>query len=470
MVFSSLHFLFIFLVLVLLLYYIAPRGIRNAILFLFSLIFYAWGEPVYVFLMIFSTLTDYLHGILIDKYRGTGKAKAALISSVVTNLIMLGVFKYSDFVVMNLNALFGLSLPQPNLPLPIGISFYTFQTMSYAIDVYRGDAKMQKNIITFGSYVALFPQLVAGPIVRYQDVAEQLDHRRENLDQFAHGVQRFVTGLAKKILLANSIGMVWTQYSALMPERMSVLGAWIGILAYSFQIYFDFSGYSDMAIGLGKMFGFDFLENFDYPYISKSVSEFWRRWHMSLGTWFREYVYIPLGGNRGSLIIQLRNIAVVWVLTGIWHGASWNFVLWGIYYCILLIIEKLFLLSFLKKLPAFVAHLYTCLAVILGWVIFAFDNYEAGFRYLGWMFGAGGIPLWNNDSVFTLLSNLLILPVLFIASTPLAKNLALRFLAWGKDRPFLTTGIVNFVLAALFLLSVAYLVDSTYNPFLYFRF
>ena len=470
MVFSSLHFLFIFLAAVLLLYYIAPRNTRNAILFLFSLVFYAWGEPVYVLLMLFSTLTDYIYGILIDKYRGKRGAKIALTSSIVTNLIMLGVFKYSDFVVMNLNSIFDLSLTQPNLPLPIGISFYTFQTMSYAIDVYRGEAKMQKNIISFGSYVALFPQLVAGPIVRYQDVAEQLDHRRENPDQFAQGIKRFVTGLAKKILLANSIGMVWTQYSALAPERMSVLGAWIGILAFSFQIYFDFSGYSDMAIGLGKMFGFDFLENFNYPYISKSVSEFWRRWHISLGTWFREYVYIPLGGNRGGIKKQLRNIAVVWVLTGIWHGASWNFVIWGVYYCILLIIEKVFLLALLKKMPSFLARIYTCFAVILGWVIFAFDSHEAGFRYLGWMFGTNGIPLWNNDSMFTLMSNLLLFPLLFIAATPLAKNIAMRFLVWGKSRPVLATGIGNFVLVALFLLSIAYLVDSTYNPFLYFRF
>ena len=470
MVFSSLHFLFIFLALVLLLYYIAPRGARNAILFIFSLVFYAWGEPIYVLLMIFSTLTDYIHGILIEKYRGRRGAKAALISSVVTNIIMLGVFKYSDFVVMNINSIFGTTIPQPNLPLPIGISFYTFQTMSYAIDVYRGDAKMQKNIITFGSYVALFPQLVAGPIVRYQEVAEQLDNRRENYDQFAQGVQRFVTGLAKKILLANSIGMVWDQYSEMSPASMSVLGAWIGILAFSFQIYFDFSGYSDMAIGLGRMFGLDFLENFNYPYISKSVSEFWRRWHISLGTWFREYVYIPLGGNRGGILKQLCNIAVVWLLTGIWHGASWNFVIWGIYYCILLIIEKLFLLSLLKKLPGAVAHIYTLFAVLLGWVIFAFDNHEAGFRYLGWMLGAGDIPLWNNTSMFTLLSNLVLLPVLVVASTPLAKNLANRFLAWGKTRPVLVTSVGNLVLVVLFLLSVAYLVDSTYNPFLYFRF
>ena len=301
MVFSSLNFMFVFLPIVLGVYFLSPRIIKNLILFLASLVFYAWGEPVYVLLMIFSTLVDYTHGYFVQKYRGTRKAKVFLISSVVINLGVLGFFKYSDFIIGNINALTGASIPLLGLALPIGISFYTFQTMSYTIDVYRGDAKAQRNIISFGAYVSLFPQLVAGPIVRYSTIAEQLNHRRENSELFADGVQRFVTGLGKKVLLANSIGAVWTELSSLPSGELSVLGAWIGAIAYTFQIYFDFSGYSDMAIGLGKMFGFRFLENFQYPYISKSVTEFWRRWHISLGTWFREYLYIPLGGNRARL-------------------------------------------------------------------------------------------------------------------------------------------------------------------------
>jgi alginate O-acetyltransferase complex protein AlgI len=470
MVFSSLNFLFIFLPAVILLYFISPRKLRNLILFVSSLVFYAWGEPIYVVLMLFSTLVDYTHGYWVDKHRGTTKAKIALVSSVIINLGLLCVFKYSDFLVANINMLFGTVIPQPNLPLPIGISFYTFQTMSYTIDVYRGDAKMQKNIISFGTYVALFPQLIAGPIVRFSTIAEQLDDRRENPDQFADGVRRFVAGLAKKVLLANSIGMVWTQISTLELSQMSVLSAWIGIIAFAFQIYFDFSGYSDMAIGLGKIFGFTFLENFTYPYISKSITEFWRRWHISLGTWFREYVYIPLGGNRKGLPRQLVNIGVVWLLTGIWHGASWNFVAWGAYYCILLILEKLFLLKFLEKAPAFVSRLYTLLAVLFGWVVFAFDSLGDGFRYLAWMFGGEGVPFADSRALFLLTSNLIILALLGVASTPLPSKLAGKVMATLQSKTAGHALVVNLSLVFLFLLSVAYLVDSTYNPFLYFRF
>jgi len=469
MVFSSLNFLFLFLPLVMLCYFFAPRRLRNGVLFLFSLVFYAWGEPIYVVLMLFSTLVDYTHGIWVDKHRGTPKAKAALLSSVIINLSLLFVFKYSDFVVLNLNALLGTAIPQPNLPLPIGISFYTFQTMSYTIDVYRNEAKVQRSIISFGAYVALFPQLIAGPIVRYQTIAEALDSRRESPDQFAEGIRRFVTGMAKKVLLANNIGMVWDQFYALPDARMTVLGAWLGIIAYSFQIYFDFSGYSDMAIGLGKMFGFEFLENFEYPYISKSITEFWRRWHISLGTWFKEYVYYPLGGNRTGPAKQLRNIFIVWLLTGIWHGASWNFAAWGLYYCALLIAEKLFLLRFLERAPAAVGHLYTLFFVVMGWVLFACESFSKGFAYLGHLFGAGGIPLWDNLAVFTLLSNLLMLGILAAAATPLGHIAAGRFLE--KYRSTASATVISCgVLLALFLLSLAYLVDSTYNPFLYFRF
>lgn len=471
MLFSSLNFLFVFLPLILAVYYIAPRKLRNGLLFVFSLIFYAWGEPAYVVLMIFSTFMDYFLGWMVDKHRGTSKAKAALIFSMVVNVLLLGTFKYSDFILANVNALLGTSFPLPHLPLPIGISFYTFQTMSYTIDVYRGDAKMQKNIISFGTYVAMFPQLVAGPIVRYSTVDEQLNFRRETPDMFADGIQRFVTGLGKKVLLANNIGMVWTQISALPSAEMSVLGAWLGIIAYAFQIYFDFSGYSDMAIGLGKMLGFTFLENFDYPYISRSITEFWRRWHISLGTWFREYVYIPLGGNRSGLGMQLRNIAVVWLLTGIWHGASWNFVVWGVYYCVLLILEKVFLLKWLKKAPAFVSHLYTMLLVLFSWVIFAFDDLSMGVVYLSQMFGVR-VPFANNTAVFALNSNLLMLLFLTIGSTPLLNRFCRSLMTRWKERGRTITATVaaNAVLVGLFVLSIAYLVDSTYNPFLYFRF
>ena len=468
MLFSSLNFLFVFLPITLLLYFVAPRGARNFILFIVSLIFYAWGEPVYVFLMLFSTFFDYVHGYWVDKYRGTGKAKAALISSVVINVLLLGVFKYADFVVANINAWFGMDLPLPHLPLPIGISFYTFQTMSYTIDVYRGDAKMQKNWVAFGAYVTMFPQLVAGPIVRFSTISEQLETRQESPDMFTSGILRFVMGLGKKVLLANSIGMVWDQMAALNAGQASILGAWLGIIAFGFQIYFDFSGYSDMAIGLGKMFGFTFLENFEYPYISKSITEFWRRWHISLGTWFREYVYIPLGGNRKGPGRQLVNIAVVWLLTGIWHGASWNFLAWGAYYCVLLIVEKLFLLKVLEKLPAFVSHIYTLFCVTIGWVLFAFDSFDKGLAYLGQLFGAGGIPLANNISVFAALSHLVLLVLLVLGATPWPARWCRAVM--GKVSVIPATAMSNAALVLIFLLSVAYLVDSSYNPFLYFRF
>jgi len=468
MVFSNLNFLFVFFPIVLLVYFASPRFLRNTILFVSSLFFYAWGEPVYVVLMFFSTLLDYICGRLVDKHRGKPASKHALITSMVVNLVVLGIFKYSDFIIMNINNIFSLSIPLPNLPLPIGISFYTFQTMSYTIDVYRGDTKMQKNIISFGAYVALFPQLIAGPIVRYSTIAEQLDNRRENPDMFAEGVHRFIMGLGKKVLLANNIGALWAQISAMDISQMSVLGAWLGILAFGFQIYFDFSGYSDMAIGLGKMFGFSFLENFDYPYISKSITEFWRRWHISLGTWFREYVYIPLGGNRGGMLKQMRNIAVVWLLTGIWHGASWNFVLWGVYYLALLIIEKFFLLNILKKLPAFVSHLYTLFFVAIGWVIFAFDDFAMGLEYLGWLFGRG-VPPANNFAVFSLISNAVMLVILVLASTRIPARLAAKVTNALQNKA-VNTAVISCALLFVFFISLAYLVDSTYNPFLYFRF
>ncbi len=405
-----------------------------------------------------------------QKYKGKTSAKWILASSVVLNLGILGFFKYTDFFIGNINAWFGTSIPLLNLTLPIGISFYTFQMMSYVIDVYRGDAAAQKNFVSFGAYVALFPQLVAGPIVRYTTIADQLDNRRESTDMFAYGIKRFVTGLAKKVLLANTIGQVWTQLSAMEVSSMSVVGTWVGALAFTFQIYFDFSAYSDMAIGLGQMLGFKFLENFDYPYISKSITEFWRRWHISLGTWFREYVYIPLGGNRKGLIRQIFNLLIVWFCTGFWHGASWNFLIWGGYYGVLLIIEKLFLLKVLKKIPAFFSHVYTLFFVVIGWVIFGFDDMTKGWEYLKGMFGFGGLQLVDNMSLYLLLSNLVLILILIVASTPLPAKLGRKIMSMVQTKTWAAMIIENVFIIAIFVVSVAFLVNSTYNPFLYFRF
>ena len=465
MVFSSLTFLFFFLPIVLGLYFIVPKKFKNFILFIVSLLFYAWGEPIYIFILIFSTIIDYSIGLYIDKNQGKSKAKVALISSMVINVLLLGVFKYSDFLIENINGLFSLSIQEPNLPLPIGISFYTFQTMSYVIDVYRGTAKAQRNIIDFGAYISMFPQLVAGPIVCYNTIADQLTNRKHTVDLFALGVQRFMVGLAKKVLLANNIGLVWSSIQTNEASEMSVLLAWLGIVAFAFQIYFDFSGYSDMAIGLGLMFGFKFLENFNYPYISRSITEFWRRWHISLGTWFKQYVYIPLGGNRFGLKRQLFNIFIVWALTGIWHGASWNFLLWGLYFCVLLVLEKIFLLKWLKR-HTILAHIYTIFAVLIGWVLFAFDNISQGIIYFSYLFGIANIPLVNKEFIFTFITNFPMLIILIVASTP--------FIPWVKKKLESYTIIIQSVtfifLITLFVVSVAYLVDSTYNPFLYFRF
>ena len=471
MVFSSLLFLFRFLPVVFLLYFILPKKFRNALLVVASLIFYAWGEPIYVTLMLFSTVVDYTHGMLVDHFKKKNNLRAARIavaSSMIINLSLLGFFKYTDFVITNINSLFGSNFDLLNLALPIGISFYTFQTMSYTIDVYRGDADVQKNIISFGAYVALFPQLIAGPIVQFKTIAEQLDHRRENFDDFASGVSRFMTGLGKKVLLANNAGIIWDTVLAYDLDNLPVLTAWIGILAYSFQIYFDFSGYSDMAIGLGRMLGFKFLENFNYPYISKSITEFWRRWHISLGTWFRDYVYIPLGGNRKGPVKHIRNICIVWLLTGIWHGANWNFIIWGVYFGILLLIEKFFLAKILQKLPSFVSHIYTLLLVVISWAIFAIEDMSKLGKYLGAMFGAGG-SLADTNSFYLLISNAILFVILAFASTPAPKAIAEKFITKLGERP--TNAIIkNAFFAVVLLLSTAYIVDASYNPFLYFRF
>ncbi len=463
MVFSSLIFMFVFLPAVLLIYYILPRKFRNAFLLLADLVFYGWGEPVLILLMIFSVVINYIAGILMEK--APSRKKAILIISVITDLGMLAFFKYAGFITDNLNIILPFAnIPTITVPLPVGISFYTFQIMSYTIDVYREKTSVQHNIISFGTYVSLFPQLIAGPIVRYSDVDSQLSGRKETPELFAKGVRLFMLGLVKKVLFANPMGLLWDTLRDI-PDR-GVLASWIGIIAFSLQIYFDFSGYSDMARGLGNMLGFEFLKNFDYPYISKSITEFWRRWHISLGTWFREYVYIPLGGNRKGKVRMIINLLIVWMLTGFWHGASWNFLLWGLYFGIILVIEKVFLLKKLEKLPAIFSHLYSLILIIFGWLLFYFDSGNGGFtalaEYVPNLFTGG---LISSDSLHIFISYLPSLIIAFIACTPLIRKI--------YDKLSGRKGFVIFECAAVIILLIvctASLVSEEYNPFLYFKF
>lgn len=466
MVFSSTIFLCVYLPLVLLGYYICPKKGRNLFLLIASLVFYAWGEPKYVFLMIFSILINYVFGRLMDKNRGRQKRmKLLLVLSVVIDLGLLSVFKYTDFVITNVNAIFGANFDLLNIALPIGISFYTFQAMSYTIDVYRNDVRVQKNLIDFGMYITMFPQLIAGPIVRYADVQDQLADRSVTTADFSEGIMRFVVGLGKKVLLANQMGAVWSEIYALGGD-VSALMAWTGAIAYTFQIYFDFSGYSDMAIGLGRMFGFKFPENFRYPYQSVSITDFWRRWHITLSTWFKEYLYIPLGGNRRGLTRQALNLLIVWSLTGFWHGAGWNFVLWGLYYFVILFIEKLFLLKALDKLPKFFRHVYALLLIIIGWVIFASDDVSVLLPFLGSMFGANGAI--GGMDVYTLLTKAVLLIICCIASTELPKKLFLSAAGAMNEKAAFT--LKSVLTIALLALSMILLIGDSYNPFLYFRF
>lgn len=466
MVFSSTIFLCVYLPLVLLGYYICPKKGRNLFLLIVSLVFYAWGEPKYVFLMIFSILVNYIFGRLMDKHRENKKRlKLMLVLSVVIDIGLLSVFKYTDFIITNVNAIFGANFDLLNIALPIGISFYTFQAMSYTIDVYRDDVRVQKNLIDFGMYITMFPQLIAGPIVRYADVQDQLAERSVTTADFSEGVMRFVVGLGKKVLLANQMGAVWSDIYALGGD-VSALMAWTGAIAYTFQIYFDFSGYSDMAIGLGRMFGFKFPENFRYPYQSVSITDFWRRWHITLSTWFKEYLYIPLGGNRRGLARQALNLLIVWSLTGFWHGAGWNFVMWGLYYFVILFIEKLFLLKALDKLPKFFRHVYALLLIIIGWVIFASDDVSVLLPYLGSMFGANGAI--GGMDVYTLLTKAVLLIICCIASTELPKKLFLSAAGAMNEKAAFT--IKSVMTIALLALSMILLIGDSYNPFLYFRF
>ncbi|MFD3272333.1 MBOAT family protein [Paenibacillus dendritiformis] len=469
MVFSSIVFLFTFLPAALLLYHASPRRGKNAALLLISLLFYAWGEPVYIVLLLFSAVTDYANGLLIERFRGrTGLQRLTLIFSLAVNVGVLCFFKYADFLIQSLNGAFGTSIAPLDLPLPIGISFYTFQTMSYTIDVYRGRCKAQRSFIDFAAFVSMFPQLVAGPIVRYDEVEKQLTGRSITLEQFGYGVRRFIIGLGKKVLLANNIGMLWDMSRSGIDD-LTTAGAWMGIIAFAFQIYFDFSGYSDMAIGLGSMLGFRFPENFNYPYISASASEFWRRWHMTLGSWFRDYVYFPLGGSRTTKPRLLLNLFVVWFLTGLWHGASWNFVLWGLYFGLLIGVEKLFLGSWLERLWRPLRHAYLIAAALFGWVLFGLEDIASIANYMRTMLGLGDSLLLNGTDMYNLRNYGLLLVILVISATPLAA----RVTALLQRRTSLqaAVSVADYaLLAGMLLASTAYLIDGTYNPFLYFRF
>lgn len=464
MVFSSLVFMFAYLPITLLAYYLVPRQGRNIFLFIVNLIFYGWGEPKLVLLMVFNIFFNYIGGWLVDKYRADAKKKKLfLILTCVLDIGILAVFKYTGMITETLNMLPFLNIPELQISLPIGISFYTFQTMSYVIDVYRDDAPVSKNFINFGTYVALFPQLIAGPIVRYRDVAEQLVNRRETLEMFTRGVKLFMVGLAKKVIIANTMGTLTTNIFATTDEN-GVVGTWVGMIAYTFQIYFDFSGYSDMACGLGSMMGFEFLKNFNYPYIAKSITDFWRRWHISLSTWFKEYVYIPLGGNRKGVKRQILNLLIVWGLTGLWHGAAYNFVLWGLYYGLLLILEKFVLKKFLDRLPSFVQHIYTLFIIIIGWGLFYFTDVGQLGEFMVDLFNFGN-GICGDQAFNLIMSNLPMLIIAAVASTPLATMLYTRF----EHTRFMWIPETLYCMGIL-AVSTASLVNQSYNPFLYFRF
>ncbi len=469
MLFSSITFLYFFLTAVILLYYIVPKPLKNTVLLAASLLFYGWGEPRYLILMAITMLQGYGFGLLIQYLKNKGKQTAAKISLAATVLFsvgILGYFKYADFFIQNWNAVTGMSIPLLRIALPIGISFYTFQILSYSVDVYRKTAPAQKNPINFATYIALFPQLIAGPIVRYCDIAKELTDREHTISKASEGTRRFIIGLSKKVLIANLLGELVNAYKE--SQAHSILFVWLYIIAYALHIYFDFSGYSDMAIGLGKIFGFQFCENFNYPYIASSATEFWRRWHMSLGTWFRDYVYIPLGGNRVPKWRWFLNIFIVWMTTGFWHGASWNFIVWGIFFGVLLCLEKLVLLRYLEKWK-WLGHIYTAIAVLVSFVVFDAASLPAAFATIRDMFGFGTIPMTNPESFYLLRSYAVLLIFAAIAATPLLKTAAKQL----AKKP-VGNAILRFaeppVLVMLLITVTAFLVDGSFNPFLYFRF
>ncbi|HYE09480.1 MAG TPA: MBOAT family O-acyltransferase [Patescibacteria group bacterium] len=469
MLFSSLVFLFIFLPSVLFLYYISPKKLKNIVLLVFSLLFYGYGEPKSLFIMLFSIFLNYLLGLLVDKYRSSKpKANTILALTAIGNLAVIGYYKYTDFFIENLNALFGQSIPLQHIIMPIGISFFTFQGMSYVIDVYREQGKAQKNPLNVALYISLFPQLIAGPIVRYKTVAAQINERHVNIEKFTNGIEKFIFGLSKKVLVANGMGFVADQIFEVQAMQHTVLLSWIGVFAYTAQIYFDFSGYSDMAIGLGRMFGFEFLENFNYPYISKSITEFWRRWHISLSTWFRDYVYIPLGGNRVNQAKLIRNILVVWLLTGFWHGAAWNFIAWGLYFGLLLMLEKFVIGEYLKKLWRPLQHLYALLFIVIGWVLFRSESLTYALDYLTSMFGLTGQPIINNQALYYIVEYKLEFIAAIAASTPIYPFLQAKLK--NNRNELILSCMKYFMLIGMFGLCIMYLINSTFNPFIYFRF
>jgi len=472
MVFSSLFFLFLFLPLNLIIYnLVTSLKAKNLILIIFSLIFYAWGEPIWISLLIFSATIDYFNGKIIEKNRGNFKAKSTLAFSIFINISLLVFFKYYGFVVESINQTLNLTLTYKEFGLPIGISFYTFQTLSYTIDVYRGKVSSQKSYLKFLMFVSLFHQLVAGPIVRYKDIAKEIEYRTVSLSRFNKGILRFINGLGKKVIIANTAGNLAGFFLDGNIENLSVLGSWYGISLFAVQIYFDFSGYSDMAIGLGHMCGFTYRENFNYPYIAKSATDFWRRWHISLGSFFRDYVYIPLGGNKKRHIL---NLSIVWFLTGLWHGASWNFVLWGLYFGFFIAAEKIFLLKLFAKIPKFFSHLYLILIVLVGWVLFYFENLSQGLKYMGIMFGVSGAQLYSSDIYIRFMNNIYFYILALILSTPIIKIIIMKLknefnLNTNKYKP--SENILQGVYIVLILIiSSSLLVGQSYNPFLYFRF
>ncbi len=463
MLFTSISFLYYFLPIVIILYFIVPKKFKNFILFLSSIFFYFCGEPIYTFLMIGEIFIAYVGARYLEKHR----KKSILVSLLAIHIGALGLFKYSDFTINNINQIFGSKIPLLKLALPIGISFYTFQIISYVVDVYRGKVKAQKNFLKLATYVSLFPQLIAGPIVRYETIEKELDNRTSNFENFAYGVRRFVIGLGKKVLIANMLGELCDVFST--TNEKSILFYWIFAISYSLQIYFDFSAYSDMAIGLGRMFGFHFLENFNYPYISKSITEFWRRWHMSLSSWFRDYVYIPLGGNRKGTIILVRNIFIVWALTGIWHGANWTFVIWGLMFGIMLIIEKLFLTKHLEKMPSILQRIYVLFTVMISFIIFNANSIGEAWNNIIGLFGANGESLINASTVYYLKSYLVVLVIAIIGSTPLLKNIIEKLKTKTNANKIINL-LEPIAMASILIIVTAYLVDNSYNPFLYFRF
>lgn len=470
MVFSSLIFLFAYLTVTLLLYFIVPKKWRNAVLFTVSLLFYGWGEPAYIVIMLISILAAFLLGFPIAKYRESNRKKARMymVLSLCSNLVFLLFFKYCNFFIENLSLIPFLSFLEPikGLALPVGISFYTFQIMSYTIDLYRGETDVQRNFVAFGTYVTLFPQLIAGPIVRYRDIDDQLITRVHSVEKCSEGIRRFCAGLAKKVLLADTVFAVAEYFQSLHEIQPTVAGSWMIVICYTFQIYFDFSGYSDMAIGLGKIIGFEFLENFNYPYMAGSITDFWRRWHMSLSTWFKEYVYIPLGGNRKGLWKQYRNIAIVWFLTGFWHGANWNYILWGVYFGVLLMLEKTFLLKALSKIPKVFSHIYALFFVAIGWLIFFFTDTSLGWSVFASMFGGAGAVFTTATVNYDILRNLLLLAICAVGSTPYPKKLYYYLVNRFRPVEYLSPAVT----CSSFLMCVAYMVDSTFSPFLYYIF